>query len=158
MSKYVLDSGFFVNSRIYYPEIFTSFWGKIDERIQAQTITSVMEVRKELENYGGKQKYLLSWIKYYKSIFTEPTSDEQQKLKSIFEISAFRQLVDSKKQMRGGLCADPFVIAKAWATKSTVVTGELSAKGKVKIPDVCEHFNILYKTPEQFMKLQKWRF
>ncbi len=166
MKKYVLDSRLFIISRDYYPEIFPSFWEKMDEMIVSKTISSVQEVYEELERYGGEQKHLLTWIKNNKKIFTQPTIKEQQKVRNIFAIQGFQQLISKKNQMLDRPSADPFIIAKASVIRGVVVTGELPIKknkigkmqGKPKIPDVCAHFGIPCITPQRFMEEQNWQF
>ena len=166
MKKYILDSRLFIISRDYYPGNFPSFWKNMSEMITNKTIFSVQEVYEELEKYGGEQGHLLAWIKNNKKIFTQPTLQEQQKVREIFAIKEFQQLISKKNQMIGGPSADPFVIAKASVTHGIVVTGELPIKrdkhgkmqGKPKIPDVCAHFDIPCITPQQFMEEQNWKF
>ncbi len=166
MKKYVLDSRLFIISRDYYPDTFPSFWEKMDMMVGNKTISSVQEVYEELERYGGKQEHLLIWIKNNKEIFTQPTLEEQQKVREIFEIKEFQQLISKKNQLIDRPSADPFVIAKASVIRGVVVTGELPTKrgdkgkmqGKPKIPDVCTHFSIPCITPQQFMEEQNWKF
>ncbi len=166
MKKYVIDSRLFIISRDYYPGTFPSFWEKMDEMIANKTISSVQEVYEELERYGGEQKHLLTWIQNNKKIFTQPTPEEQQKVRDIFEIRKFQQLISKKNQLMGWPGADPFIIAKASVIGGAVVTGELPIKrnragkiqGKPKIPDVCAHFGIPCITPKKFMEEQNWQF
>ena len=46
---YVLDTGFFVLSRDYYPDTFSSFWVELDKLIMSQDISSVDEVKDEIK-------------------------------------------------------------------------------------------------------------
>lgn len=121
---YVMDTNFFVTCRSYYHENFPSFWNKMNEAVLVGKISSVKEVQKELENYSGEQEHLLNWIKRHKHIFTEPTLEEQNKIREILAIPKFKKLVDYQAQMQGKPVADPFVIAKAWETGAVVVTEE----------------------------------
>lgn len=170
MTQYILDTGFFVLIRDYYPGTFPSFWEGIDSLVQANTISSVHMVREEIEDYGGEQEHLLSWVKKNKSIFTEPTSIEMEKVKDIFAEEPFQNLIDRKARLRHKPVADPFLIAKALVVKATVVTKELPARKykdkdgntqeppKIKIPDVCEHFSVPCISPREFMEAQDWKF
>jgi len=166
MTVYILDSRLFIISRDYYPNTFPSFWDRMDRMVANGTLSSVDEVYEELKNYGGEQQHLIDWMKNNRKIFTQPTEEERQEVREIFEIKEFQQLVDKKQQMSGKPCADPFVIAKASVTGGTVVTGELPAsrnlkgaiQGRPKIPDVCDHFSIPCITPRQFMEDQSWSF
>ena len=158
--NYVLDTNFFVRSRFYYPDRFPSFWEKMDEGISDGIISSVKEVMKELERYEGRQEHLLKWIKSHGHIFTEPSADEQDKIRQILGVPDFQQLVNSKNLLRGRPAADPFVIAKAWDTGAVVVTTETPASENQppKIPNVCAHFEVDCITPEAFMEREGWQF
>lgn len=163
---YVLDAGFFVVTRNYYPDTFPTFWQRMEQAVDSEIISSVREVRKELENYGGEQAYLLEWMKTYKHIFTQPTPEEQNSLREMFLRSDYRGLVDEKKILKGGDVADPFVIAKARVLKASVVTNEGPAKrdkngnmqGSLKIPDVCQQFDVPCLSPKEFMSQEGWKF
>lgn len=164
---YVLDTGFFRISRDYYHETFPSFWQALGRLILIQEVSSVSEVKKELENYGGEQDYLLNWIKTNKNIFTIPSKKEEENMRRIFSISNFTNLISKQTMLEGKPWSDPFVIAKAMAIKDgIVVTTEKFAKkdrtGKVqgspKILDVCKYFDVDCISPQEFMKRQNWQF
>ncbi|MDD9884606.1 MAG: DUF4411 family protein [Gammaproteobacteria bacterium] len=159
---YVLDTGFFVDSRVYYPGTFPSFWNKMDAAISQDIISSVKEVQNELARYQGHQGHLLNWMKNRKHIFTAPSAAEQDWILKILAVPEFQGLVNNKQILKGHPAADPFVIAKAWAIGGVVVTTEILDAGKstprIKIPNVCEHFKIRYMHPEQFMEIEGWKF
>lgn len=165
---YVLDTGFFIASRDYYPDIFTSFWSKMDEATKLDIISSVDEVKKELEQYGGEQQHLMNWVNSHSNIFTKPDEKEQRHIRKIFEDGHAQGLIGKVKMLRGGPFADPFVIAKAMLVpqKMTVVTRELPAKkdknnnmqGAPKMPDVCNTLGVACITPEDFMQKEGWKF
>ena len=164
MKHYVLDTGFFVISRYYYPRTFPSFWEKIDEMVRSLRVSSVQEVLQELEAYGGEQGYLSDWIKNNKGIFTQLTPEEQSKKAEMMKVDIFQELVKVQVRLKGRLMADPFIIAKAAVRGGIVVTRELSSKiannkpGKIRIPDVCDHFSIPCISPQEFMEQRDWKF
>ena len=171
MNKYILDTGFFIVIRHYYPETFPSFWNKLNETIKSQTILSVEQVRAELEGYRGEETHLDKWIKEHKDIFTNPSKEEQDIVQEIFSHQKFRTLITVKQRLSDKPVADPFIIAKAIHVQSnsdiaTVVTSEQAAKkdndgniqGSYHIPDVCEHYHIKCISPLGFMKEQGWNF
>ena len=80
MMHYVLDTGFFVQSREYYPEVFPSFWYNLTKSRQDSQVSSVHEVFQEVENYAGNQEHVLEWIRSKKEIFTKPTAAEQEEV------------------------------------------------------------------------------
>ena len=171
---YVLDTGFFILIRGYYPDTFPSFWEKISEmascenetlfqRTDINGISSVYEVKEEIKSYGGKQKHLLDWINVHKYIFKRPSEEEQSRVRDI--MTRFSEAIPEKKQLLGGFWADPFIIARAWHLGATVVTREHSLKNKdgevekfVKIPDICDILKIRCISPQKFMIEQEWKF
>lgn len=159
---YVLDTGFFVDSRVYYPGTFPSFWNKMDAVASQGIISSAKEVRNELGRYQGHQGHLLNWMKNHRHIFTAPSAAEQDRILEILAVPEFQGLVNNKQILKGHPAADPFVIAKAWATEGVVVTTEIPDTDKstprIKIPNVCERFKIRYMHPEQFMEAEGWQF
>ncbi len=165
-AHYVLDTGFFIRSREYYPETFPSFWKKLGYLVLSEKISSVVEVKKELEKYGGEQEHLLEWIKQNKNIFTKPNEKEQNNVRKVFSTNNFRNLINKRRILDGKPFADPFVIAKVMIEESTVITTEKFAKkdkkgkiqGSPKIPDVCIYFGVRCLTPQEFMKEQNWKF
>lgn len=46
---YVFDTNSFLELQSYYPETFPTFWERFEELVQDGRLTSVREVRKELE-------------------------------------------------------------------------------------------------------------
>lgn len=167
-NHYVLDSRFFILARDYYPETFPSFWGKFNTAVQSGIISSVKEVRNEIEYYKGEQQYLLDWIKKNQGVFERPDTEEQKKVTEIMERFPFS--LPRKKQLKGEFWADPFVVARAFAQKAIVVSSEKPAKiekdkkgnKKIhhlhKIPNICEELGVQCITPQKFMAEQKWRF
>ena len=160
---YVLDTGFFVLARGYYPDTFPSFWEKLTEAANENIVSSVSEVSKEIKAYGGSQDHLLAWIARHTTIFKYPNEEEQQKLRKIMQLA--HKALPEKKLLSNKAWADPLVIAKAWSLEATVVTRETSAKNNkgevdkpIKIPDICEALQIRCLSPQAFMKEQKWSF
>ena len=159
--RYLLDTGFFIRSRYYYPQNFPSFWEKMGNAVMGGIVSSTREVRNELERYGGPQEHLLAWMKKNRQIFTTPNNDELEKVRQIFANKKFQRLLSNKAKNSGYPLADPFVIAKAWTVGCCVVTAEMPAipnSSKIKIPDVCDYFGVAWASPEQFMQQQNWIF
>lgn len=164
---YVLDTGFFIVTRDYYPDTFPTFWEKMNDAVRLGLISSVSEVRKELERYGGEQAHLINWVASHANIFTKPNEVEQNHVRAIFGTNDFQNLLNKQAILEGRAIADPFVIAKSMMIgNSVVVTKENPAKrntkgniqGSPKIPDVCAHFNMKCILPSEFMRREKWQF
>ena len=163
---YILDTGFLVLSRDYYPDTFSSFWMELEKLIVSQNISSVDEVKEEIENYGGEQEHLLEWISKHKGIFTKPTLDEQLNVKKILHTNNFKNILGRKRILKGEPFADPFLIAKAMTVGGTVVTRERlsttdkkgNIQGAPRIPNICQHFSVPCMSPKEFMATQGWAF
>ena len=142
---YVADTGFFVLCRQYYQNIFSSLWGKLDDLVASATLSSVHEVRREIEGYGGSQEDLLAWIGQNSMIFARPNEVEQEKVREMFAVGQFRGLLHRRILEEGRPSADPFVIAKAQVASAGVVVSEEkpasrdkndNIQGGYKIPDI----------------------
>ena len=113
------------------------------------------EVRRELEQYAIVDD---DFIRKNREIFTSPTAIEARFIREIYAVRHFQHNIERKKIERGGLNADPFVIAKAAVNYDTVVTLERERPNAVKIPNICQHFNIPCFDLEQFMEAERWQF
>jgi hypothetical protein len=70
----------------------------------------------------------------------------------------FQQNLEQQKLLKGGLNADPFVIARAAVEQRTVVTMEKLKPHAAKIPNICQHFGVACMTLEEFMEAENWQF
>ena len=164
--QYILDTSFFVITRRYYPSTFPAFWTKMEEAVNEHLISSVNEVKNEIENYGGEQSYLLEWINKHKGIFTDPIEEEQRIIIGIFKIEKFQTLLDKKTFKRRNTCRPLFncksydnprqhrSIRERHATRDE----RGNVQGALKIPDVRQHFKIKVVSPEGFLKEVRWQF
>jgi len=153
---YVFDSNTLIDIfNHYYPERFPSFWDNFNGFISKQTIISVREVRKELEEKGDR---LSDWAKSHNELFLPPNAEEASFITEIFEVRHFRILIQKKQQYVTGPAADPFIIAKAKVINGCVVTQEKDAENAAKIPNVCKHFGIPCINLEGFMEKEGWQF
>lgn len=164
--RYVADTGFFIAIKEYYPEVFLSFWENMDKAAASGKLSSVREVRRELESYRGHRVHMDEWVNARKRIFTEPSPQEAIAVSKILAVPRFDHLIKGKEMRAGKPVADPFVIAKARVMGGAVITTELPGKvGENQtstrhphIPDVCKHFDIPCLTPAEFMEREGWKF
>jgi len=153
---YVFDSSTLINIfKHYYKSVFQTFWDNFNELIDRKSILSVREVRNELER---RTDILTEWVKNNKSIFTEPTVEEQDFIHKIYQVRHFQNNINRKHILNGKPVADPFVIAKTKVSNGTVVTGEYYKENSANIPNICEHFNIRCMNLETFMQSLNWIF
>ena len=93
-----------------------------------------------------------------KKIFRTPNQDELNFVREIYDVPHFQNNIENKKILKGGLNADPFVVARAAANDSIVVTLETWAPNAAKIPNICGHFQVRCIDLEKFMQEEGWQF
>jgi hypothetical protein len=138
--------------RWYPPDIFPSLWVHMEKLIADGDLTSTEEVRNELEK---KHDELFAWVKTKSEMFLPLRDDIQHQVRVILE--QFPKMVD---QRSGKSFADPFVVATARATGTTVVTGEAPTRSpnRPKIPDVCNHFKVPWINTIGLIRKEGWKF
>ena len=154
--KYVFDtsplSSLFRN---FYRSRFPTLWSQFDGLVADGDVTSTREVARELDRFAHADEL---WMKSNKRIFKTPNQDELYVVREIYDVRHFQNNIEEKKLENGGLNADPFVVARAAANNSTVVTLETRTPNAAKIPNICHHLNVRCLDLEQFMEEEGWRF
>lgn len=155
---YVFDNSSLSNIlNHYYKDRLPSFWEKFNEIVSRENLISVREVRNELTGkFDDNTIGILT--KHNINFFADPTNEELSFITQIYSVGHFQQNLDKKKILSGGYFADPFVIAKSWLEKGTVVTEEDYKEHGAKIPNICEHFKIHCTKIEGFLKEVDWKF
>lgn len=108
--------------RNFYRNRFPTLWEQFDELVDRGKITSTREVAREIED--GAVAALRDWAAGQRDLFPTPSAAEAAIVGQIFKVPHFLQIIERKKLLKGGLNADPFIIARAQATGRTVVTLE----------------------------------
>ncbi|MGI1663962.1 PIN domain-containing protein [Palleronia sp. KMU-117] len=153
---YVFDTSPLSNLfRHFYRGRFPTLWAQFEDLVADGVVTSTREVRRELEVYAHADE---DWVAANGSMFTTPTAEEALVIRDIYSVPHFRQNIEMKKIQKGGLNADPFVIAKAHASARSVVTLEANQPRAAKIPNICAHLGVPCMNLEEFMEDQGWRF
>lgn len=156
--KYIIDTNSLTAIfRHYYFERFPSFWEKFNELINNNSIVSVREARREIEELR-RSDTLEMWTKENTYFFADPTNEELSFITEIYSIQHFRYNLEKRKLLKGGAFADPFIIAKANNYSATVVTQEANKKNSAKIPNICEHFEIDCINLEGLLVNENWEF
>lgn len=153
-TKYVFDSGPFIDLNNYPPDIFLTFWDKLNEMLKEAEIISSIEVYRELEDYNDE--FVAEWTKKNKKYFLKPSLEEQQLAKEI--LAKFPNLIKEDTILAGKPLADPFVIAQAKLNNCILVHQEKFKPNAHKIPNVCEHFNVNEISLFEFFRKEKWKF
>lgn len=152
---YVIDTSSFIEVERFYPDQFPSFWRDLDALADAGRLQSVSEVTKELVHQYTRD-HLAKWVTARDKLFPTPAGAESKVVADIFKVPGFSALVNHQKQLKGGVVADPWVIARAVTLKGTVVAEESKDLNKVRIPKVCKHFNIPCVDLQGLMKQEGW--
>lgn len=153
---HIFDTSSLSELDAYYPNIFKSFWARLDAAASAGDIISTREVRAELERSGLVN--VLAWAKLNSDMFTTPGAAETAFVAQIFAVQHFQALINTKAALNGTPVADPFVVACAKIKGGTVVTEERFKPNAAKIPNVCAHFQIPCINLETFMRNMGWSF
>lgn len=151
--KYCIDTSSLLEAwvRRYPFDNFPGFWKRLGELFEAQIAVSSEEVLRETER---KDDGLARWLKSHKESLLALTPEVQQKVTEI--LAVHRRLVDSRP---GKGYADPFVIATAEITRTTIVTEEGDGtETRPTIPFVCARRGIKRVRIVQMIQAEKWTF
>lgn len=142
--------------RNYYRSRFPTLWEQFDMLVQNGLIASTREVYREIED--GPNEDLRLWADDHRELFSTPTAQEGEFVARIYQVRHFQQNIEQQKILKGGNNADAFVIAKAGVENATVITMEALRPNASKIPNICEHFGVMWMTLEGFMEAEGWTF
>lgn len=153
---YVLDTSVIsALHRNYYRKNFVSLWKAFDAMTEGGQFTSTREALRELEDLGGEAH---AWAQANAPLFTTPDGKEGAFVAGIYAVEHFQANIERQKVHRGGRNADPFLIARAAVTGSTVVTMEQLKPQAAKIPNICQHFGVPCVDLRGFMDKEGWVF
>lgn len=152
--KYVFDSGPFIDLNNYPPDVFQTFWDKLNEMLKHGEIISSIEVFREIEDYNDE--FVAEWSKNNKKYFLKPTIEEQELTKEILKL--FPNLIKEDTILSGKPQADPFVIAQAKVNNCVLVHQEKFKPNSHRIPNVCDHFKVEQIPLFEFFRREKWKF
>lgn len=165
MSKYIVDSNFFIQAhRSIYPlDVVQSFWLKVKNLSQNGTIVSIDKVKKEIYGNSSHEDELKLWCdsNLPNHFFINTDSALQNYIAIVnwtnsmshhFTPNAIQEFLETD-------LADSWLVAFAMSNDWTIVTYEKSQpdrKNKIKIPEVCNQFNVRYiNTIEMFRELNE---
>ena len=151
--KYVIDSNILIDMKHFYPQIFPSLWNKMNELIADNEMISVKEAFNELTS---RNDFISRWAEENEQIFAVPNADEFSTVTEI--MTKHKELVRNESISGGRAVADPFLIAKAKAMNSILISNETFTPNAHKIPNVCKEYNITVMNLEEFMTNEGWNF
>ena len=155
-AKYILDTNIFIEAkrRYYAFDLCPGFWDSLVYHNRMGNIESIDRVKKELLEGKGD---LAAWCKKVPGMFA--STDSEPVLTVYRDIIQWAQdqgrFTDAAKS-EFARSEDAWVISYAKANNAFVVTHEVPApksKKGVKIPDVCNYFNV--ECENTFDMLQK---
>ena len=154
---YVLDTNVISNlHKNCYRKRFVSLWKEFDQLVTNGKIASTREAFHEL--HDGVPGADTEWAKANAELFATPDAKEGAFVARIYSVAHFQANIEKQKLFKGGRNADAFVIARASAIGGTVVTMERLKPNAVRIPNICQHFNIPFLDLEGFMESEGWEF
>mgnify|MGYP000144434524 CR=1 FL=1 len=165
MSKFIVDSNFFIQAhRLIYPlDVVQSFWLKVSTLSQKGTIVSIDKVKKEIYDNSSHEDELKLWCdsNLPNDFFMNTDTVLQNYILIVNWVNSMSHHYTNnaiQKFLETDL-ADPWLIAFAMSNHWAIVTYEKSEpnrKNKIKIPEVCNQFNVRYiNTIEMFRELKE---
>lgn len=159
-NHYIIDSSSLMELNRHNPlDVFPTVWNKIESLITRGLLSAPKEVLNEIKE-GDDQ--LAEWAKKQNKLFKEITQKQIEIVKDI--LKEYPSLVKEKRKYD----ADPWVIALAIElstssqktlapVKRIVVTEEKLRGNKVKIPYVCQKFNIKSIDIIDMFRIEGWK-
>lgn len=157
LTGYVVDACTIIDlARRKFPQhIFEAVHAKIEELIKQGLLVSPQEVYNELARQRAEVDPTLDWADAHKPIFKDITESQDACLAKI--MGDFPNFVKVHSE---DFDADPIIVALAMDRGWKVVTEETRSKTpqKVKIPDVCSHYDIPCMNMFEFFEDNGWKF
>jgi hypothetical protein len=160
-NRYIIDSSSLMELNRHNPlDVFPTVWAKMESLIRRGLLVAPKEVLNEIVE-GDDQ--LAKWAKMQKNLFKEPTEKQIEIVKDI--LKDYPALVKESRKYD----ADPWVIALAIEMttsfqktlspiKRIVVTEEKLRGHKVRIPLICQKFNIESIDIIDMFRIEGWKF
>lgn len=148
-SVYCIDTSALIHLKRLYPmDIFQSVWQELGRLARSGRLIAPHEVFKEIE---FKDDELLQWAKRHRRMFRKLDAEQARKVREISE--TFPSLTDPNKEIPD---ADPFIIALAVIVVTQESRGR--SKGKIQIPDVCDHYGLECIAALELFRRENWKF
>ena len=158
--RYLLDSNTYIQAKNQYygMDICPAYWDWLDQQFEKGIIASVNMIGRELREGNDD---LADWVRNRPGHFI---SNDDQPTQDIFaDIAQSVMAGDYNSADRDNFLAkaDPWIIAKAKTLGATIVTHESVVAPnarKVKIPNICQQFEVSCLNTFQFLRELKARF
>jgi hypothetical protein len=140
--SYCIDTDALITLDFYYPkkeEAFKAIWEVMEQLVKEDNLFTIKFVVDEIKEYHG-DNFSKKWIHSRRTQFIKPIDSEIWEAgKKIMRDHP--ELLDQKKLANNKPEADPFLIALAYKTSSTIITKE-SKDNPNKIPTVASYYQI----------------
>ena len=158
--RYLLDANTYIEAKNQYygMDICPAYWDWLDRQFALGTIASVDMIGRELKEGNDE---LANWVRERPDHFIRNDDALTQTL--FTEIVQFVIEGDYNPGNRDNFLAkaDPWIIAKAKAIGASVVTHEAVAAAntrKVKVPNICQQFEVPCLNTFRFLRELEARF
>jgi hypothetical protein len=163
--RYVVDADVFITAknRYYAFDLCPGFWKSVIRRHHDGRVCSIDRVRSELLT-GHKTEDLVVWTKkkvpdtFFESVEDDGVTGKYAEI--MLWAQRHAQFTDGAKA-KFATGADGWLVAFALVHRAIVVTNERSApasKNDIKLPDVCQHFDVEYRDVFEMLRDLTVRF
>ena len=158
--RYLLDANTYIQAKNQYygMDICPAYWDWLDQQFEKGIIASVNMIGRELREGNDE---LAEWVRDRPGHFI--SNDDKPTQDTFADIAQSVMAGDYNPGDRDNFLAkaDPWIIAKAKMLGATVVTHESVVAPnarKVKIPNICQQFEVSCLNTFQFLRELKARF
>lgn len=156
MVIYCIDTSALIHAwrDLYPPDVFGTFWDQLSDLSHRRRLIAPYDVFLELER---RDDAICAWAKAHEHMFVELDEDGQSVVQQI--VDKYSHIVP--KESPDGIWADPYVIALAYTSGATVVTGEkLKPPGSkwIRIPNICNDMSVPWKTVLELIRQEEWKY
>ena len=162
---YVFDTSAFVGlqQRRTPMDVFPSVWDMLLELIEDERIISPNHVKYEISQKTDEvSEWLLSsgidFIDESELSANSYPNVISKMSKGVISLRSGKVVRLRKRDYDNHYWADPWVVSLALDRGAAVVTDEASGGGMLKIPDVCEHFDVECLNVIDVMRREEWVF
>jgi len=160
-NNYIMDSSSLIELNRHNPiDVFPSVWRNMESLISKGLLVAPTEVLNEITE---RDDQLAKWAKEQTRFFRDPTQKQIEILKGI--LKAYPSMVREDRKYD----ADPWVIALAiemttnsqqtlTPIKRIVVTEEKLRGERIRIPFVCQKYNIDSIDIIEMFRMEGWKF
>lgn len=160
-NHYIIDSSPLIELNRHNPlDVFPTLWQKIESLISKELLFAPKEVLNEIIE---RDDQLAKWAKTQNKLFREPTQKQIEILKNI--LKDYPSLVKEKRKYDADSWVIALAVELATSTQKTlalikrvVVTEEKLRGDKIRIPYVCQKFNIESIDIIKMFRIEGWKF